>query len=111
MPAVILKMLVASEPGRIELLPALPAAWPRGTIEGVLCRGQIEIERLQWDEGRIEVRLLSGKEQSILLEAPGEIGELSVKEGRAVIQETDRANGRRLSLPARQEVMVELKTR
>ena len=30
MPAVIIKMLVASDPGRIQLLPALPAAWPTG---------------------------------------------------------------------------------
>ncbi len=49
MPAVIIKMLVASDPGRIQLLPALPAAWPSGTIEGVLCRGAIEIKSLQWD--------------------------------------------------------------
>ncbi len=48
MPAVINKMLVASEPGRMQLLPALPKAWPTGTIEGVLCRGQIEVKRLHW---------------------------------------------------------------
>ncbi|GAG02180.1 unnamed protein product, partial [marine sediment metagenome] len=34
MPAVIIKMLVASDPGKIQLLPALPAAWPSGAIEG-----------------------------------------------------------------------------
>jgi alpha-L-fucosidase 2 len=43
MPAVIIKMLVASDLGRIQVLPALPKAWPTGKIEGVLCRGQIEI--------------------------------------------------------------------
>ncbi len=43
MPAVIIKMLVASDVGKIQLLPALPAAWPAGRIEGVLCRGAIEI--------------------------------------------------------------------
>ena len=44
MPAVIIKMLVASDVGKIQLLPALPAAWPAGRIEGVLCRGAIEIQ-------------------------------------------------------------------
>jgi alpha-L-fucosidase 2 len=41
LPAVIIKMLVMSEVGGIDLLPALPKEWPSGTIEGVLCRGQI----------------------------------------------------------------------
>ncbi len=49
MPAVIIKMLVASDVGKIQLLPALPAAWPSGRIEGVACRGAIEIQSLQWE--------------------------------------------------------------
>ena len=32
MPAVIIKMLVASRRGKIELLPALPDQWPSGSI-------------------------------------------------------------------------------
>jgi hypothetical protein len=35
--------------------PALPKEWPSGTIEGVLCRGQIEIEKLSWDDEQIDV--------------------------------------------------------
>ena len=31
MPAVLIKMLAASEPGKIQLLPALPAAWTEGS--------------------------------------------------------------------------------
>ena len=50
MPAVIIKMLVASEPGRIQLLPALPNAWPRARSRApcaaagsrsIACRGTI----------------------------------------------------------------------
>jgi alpha-L-fucosidase 2 len=48
-PSVIIKMLADSFPGKIRLLPALPSAWPTGTIEGVLCRGAIEIHRLHWN--------------------------------------------------------------
>jgi hypothetical protein len=71
MPAVIIKMLVASDPGRIKLLPALPSAWPSGEINGVLCRGQIEISSLKWDKNIVVVSLISGKDQTITLESPG----------------------------------------
>ena len=37
MPAVIIKMLVASDVGRIQVLPALPAAWPSGPGTGSSC--------------------------------------------------------------------------
>jgi len=111
LPAVIIKMLVASEPGKIQLLPALPAAWPSGTIEGVLCRGQIEIKRLHWDEGRILVDLVSAKEQAVVLEVPGEIHSISVKKGNALIQEASQKNNRRLSLPAGQKTALEIDTK
>ncbi len=108
MPAVLIKMLVASEPGAIQLLPATPAAWPSGTIEGVLCRGQIEVKRLHWDGDRIQVSLISAKEQTIALGAPREIQTISVTKGRASIRKSDQANQRRLSLPARQEIALEV---
>jgi len=108
MPAVLIKMLAASEPGKVQLLPALPAAWPTGTIEGVLCRGQIEIKCLYWDKNRILVTLVSGKEQSIVLESPWEISDISVTKGKASIQETDQKNTRRVLLPAQQEVTIEI---
>lgn len=67
MPAVIIKMLVASDPGSIKVLPALPSVWRQGEIRGVLCRGQIEVSSLKWDENQISVSLVSGKNQSIRL--------------------------------------------
>jgi alpha-L-fucosidase 2 len=48
LPAVIHRMLVDSQPGWIELLPALPAGWYEGRIEGIRCRGNIEIRSLDW---------------------------------------------------------------
>jgi len=111
MPAVIIKMLVASSPGRIRLLPACPAAWPSGTIEGVLCRGRIEIKRLHWDEGRILVDLVSAKEQAITLETPNEIRGISVKKGNVLIQEASQKNSRKLLLPCGQKVALEIDTK
>ena len=70
-PAVIIKMLVASDPGRIKLLPAVPKQWETGKIEGVLCRGQIEIKNLEWDSSGLKVSMLSKKKQTVQLEAYG----------------------------------------
>jgi len=108
MPAVLIKMLVASAPGRLQLLPALPSAWPSGTIEGVLCRGQIEVRRLRWDHGRILVSLLSAKEQTVALEVPYDIRSISAKEGSVSIRESNRANRRMLRLPAGQGITLEI---
>ncbi|MCD6392591.1 MAG: glycoside hydrolase N-terminal domain-containing protein [Planctomycetes bacterium] len=109
MPAVLIKMLAASEPGRIQLLPALPAAWPTGTIEGVLCRGQIEIKRLHWDNNRIRISLESAVKQSVTLEAPSEITSISVKNGKASIRKTNNKNARTVALGAGREIELEIK--
>jgi alpha-L-fucosidase 2 len=111
LPAVLIKMLVASDPGVIRLFPARPQAWPSGTIEGVLCRGQVEIRRLTWKGTSIEAALLSAKAQDISLFAPGEIRSLAVRKGRATIRSLGDAQGRRMSLPAGEEVVVELELR
>ncbi len=109
MPAVIIKMLVASDLGRIQLLPALPAAWPSGQIEGVLCRGAIEIQSLQWDGNRIEVTLSSAKSQTVVLELPSEIWQLSITSGAAKVSPADRANQRTVTLPSGQSVALVIK--
>jgi len=106
MPAVIIKMLVASDVGRIQLLPALPAAWPSGRIEGVLCRGAIEIESLQWDGNKIEVTLSSAKSQTVVLELPSEIARLSITGGNAKANPTDCPNQRTVALPSGQSVAM-----
>ena len=100
MPAVIIKMLVASEVGRIEILPALPAAWSSGRIEGVLCRGAVQVRSLQWDGKHVTVTLSSAKSQTIALDLPAEIAELSVVDGAAEVNTTDPADQRRIALPS-----------
>lgn len=111
MPAVIIKMLVASDPGKIQLLPALPDAWPKGTIEGVLCRGQIEIKSLQWEKDRILVSLESGKKQQVIFEVPSIVKDASVRKGQGKIAETDKDTSRLVSLLPGQEITIEFKLR
>ena len=108
MPAVIIKMLVASDPGRIQLLPALPKAWPTGTIEGALCRGQIEVKRLHWSPEGVECTLSSGKAQTVLLELPGEISSIRVEGGGTKVAKGAAANQRKLTLVATRDATIKL---
>jgi hypothetical protein len=98
MPAVLIKMLVASDPGKISLLPALPSKWSAGSIEGVLCRGQIEIKSLSWDQNSIVASIVSGKDQKISLELPSKIANISIKEGSGQAVEKGKDNIRVISL-------------
>jgi alpha-L-fucosidase 2 len=88
LPAVIIKMLVMSEVGGINLLPALPKEWPSGTIEGVLCRGQIEIKELSWDDAQINVRFVSEIPQNVRISVPGSFKEAELGKGNSGMVES-----------------------
>ncbi|MCA1221515.1 glycosyl hydrolase family 95 catalytic domain-containing protein, partial [Streptomyces sp. 8L] len=58
-PSAVTEMLVQSAPGRVELLPALPAAWAdSGHISGVGVRGGFVLD-LSWRHGRVEKAVLT----------------------------------------------------
>jgi alpha-L-fucosidase 2 len=48
----IAEMLLQSQDGQIELLPALPAAWRMGHVTGLRARGALDVE-MTWREGRL----------------------------------------------------------
>ena len=55
----IVEMLVQSQLGKIELLPALPTALPKGSVNGVCARGGFELN-FAWEKGLLSnVEVLS----------------------------------------------------
>ncbi|MEU8266101.1 glycoside hydrolase family 95 protein [Sphaerisporangium sp. NPDC049002] len=66
----IAEMLLQSHAGVIDVLPALPSAWPYGSFDGLRARGGHTVGAT-WQEGEVvEVRVVSGTDGEVRLRNP-----------------------------------------
>lgn len=56
----IAEMLLQSQAGEIEFLPALPASWPNGTIRGLCARGGYVVD-IEWRNGKFASATVSSR--------------------------------------------------
>ncbi len=86
--AAIPEMLLQSHAGEIELLPALPQAWPSGNVRGLRARGGFEVD-IAWQNGSLSsatirsvtgsrCRVRYGEKTVSLTLKPGQAKRLSV---------------------------------
>lgn len=81
----ICEMLVQSQTGEIELLPALPKSWANGSVKGLRARGGYEVD-VAWNDGKLAsatVRSVNG-EGTCNVRLGEKVVELKVRKGKTI---------------------------
>ncbi|WP_316767754.1 glycoside hydrolase family 95 protein [Pedobacter frigiditerrae] len=79
----ITEMLMQSHEGEISLLPALPDAWPSGSIKGIKARGNFEID-IVWEKGKLstaKIKSIIGGNCRLRTPIPVKLVEVSIGNG------------------------------
>ena len=96
------EMLVQSQTGAIRVLPALPAAWPRGSVDGLRSRGAATVG-VTWRAGQAtEIRIGSDRGGALRVQSSLAAGPVRV---------TDTETGRQAAWSRVSPDTIELHTR
>jgi alpha-L-fucosidase 2 len=78
----ITEMLLQSQSGIVELLPALPTIWKTGHIHGIMARGGFQVD-IDWINGKLkQARVISRLGNPLKLSYAGKIIELETEKGK-----------------------------
>jgi alpha-L-fucosidase 2 len=77
----ILELLLQSQSGELQLLPALPMAWKKGSVRGLRARGGYKVD-MEWSAGLLKKAVIHSAKSSVVnLRYGGRTGRYQVQAG------------------------------